>query len=74
MAKLSEEEVIRALEEPDSEQDFSDSEDDPDYIVETGDSDSSSDLVVRQNHNLLNNSGNVRSTTVVPRRLASCAL
>jgi hypothetical protein len=31
MAKLSKEEVIRALEEPDSEQDFSDSEDDPDY-------------------------------------------
>jgi hypothetical protein len=58
MEKLSKEEVIRALEEPGSEQD-------PNYIVETGDSDSSSDESVeeKQNHNVLNNSGNLSSTS-----------
>jgi hypothetical protein len=45
MKKLSKEEVICALAKPDSEQDFSDSEDDPEYVVESGDacSDESAD-------------------------------
>jgi hypothetical protein len=35
MAKLSKEELICALEEPDLKQDFNDSQDDPDHVVES---------------------------------------
>jgi hypothetical protein len=48
MAKLSEEEVMHAHGERDSEQDFSDCEDDPDCIIDSGDSGPSSDESVEE--------------------------